>query len=178
MKADIEIIILPYDAADEDSLLRRLVAELTNGSWTRFRAAVAFAKFSGNFKQLLSALNAFATAGNSVQLTFGADIFGANTKGTDFEAIEVLLSELGTVPKVDIFLYHEKGRTFHPKIYLFDSEAARQARVIIGSSNWSKGGMMTNVEVDAVINLDLANEEHQASYLRIVECFRTYWSEQ
>ena len=59
---DIEIILLPYAVADGNSLLHRLIAELGKPDWTALRCAVAFAKQSGNYDQLLQALVGFARA--------------------------------------------------------------------------------------------------------------------
>lgn len=44
-------------------------------------------------------------------------------KGSDFDAIKALLDDFGHLPTVRVYLYHEKSRTFHPKVYLFDAEA-------------------------------------------------------
>ena len=78
MKA--EILLLPYDAAEGASLFHRLIAELSSGDWERFRAAVAFARVSGNSHELLDALLDFASSGRTVSLTFGADTFGADPR--------------------------------------------------------------------------------------------------
>jgi HKD family nuclease len=177
MKTETEIIVLPYDAALRTSLAERLVAELKSSNWTRFRAAIAFAKTSGNYETLLTALSEFAEEGNQITLTFGADTFGKNTKGSDFEALQTLITRLGDYPKVFIHLYHEKNRTFHPKIYLFDSEESKRALLIIGSSNWSQGGMLTNVEASALIHLDLSDEEHLTTFEKMEFYFNEYWSE-
>ncbi len=177
MKTETEIIVLPYDAADGKSLVHRLISELEGGTWERFRAAIAFAKSSGNYKELLAALTSFAQAGNHIGLTFGADTFGKNTKGSDLDAFETLINELSEFPSVRLHLYHEKNRTFHPKIYLFDSKEKVRALLIIGSSNWSHGGMVSNVEADVVIHLDLSDKEHLATYEKMSSCFVDYWSE-
>lgn len=51
----------PYASVEGSSLRRVLVGELTGGRWKRFRAAVAFAKASGNTPDLLDALGQFAS---------------------------------------------------------------------------------------------------------------------
>jgi phosphatidylserine/phosphatidylglycerophosphate/cardiolipin synthase-like enzyme len=178
MNAETEVLILPYDVVDGVSVVKRLVTELQEGGWRRLRAAVHSAKYTGNFPALLDALVTFAGAGNAVELTFGADVFRAGAKGTDYAAIETLLARLDAFASVRLFLYHEAGRTFHPKLYLFDAEAQSKALLIIGSSNWTEGGFVSNVEVDVVVHLDLTDEEHRATYDRIVKCFADYWSEQ
>jgi hypothetical protein len=90
----VELLILPYASAAGRSLLQVLIEELRQGTWSRFQAAVAFAKASGNFPDLLDALRAFAEAGGRVELTFGADIFSGESRGSDLEAIEELVESL------------------------------------------------------------------------------------
>lgn len=177
MRAETEFLILPYDAAGRrgSSLLHRLVAELNGKIWRRMRAAVAFARTSANVKELHDALAGFAEEGGTIGLTFGADQFGGEG-GSDFEAINALAKRLDSYPNVRVHLYHEDGRTFHPKLYLFDDEAEGRARAIVGSSNWSRGGLAENVEVNVIVDLDLADGEHAAAYARLGECFDTYWS--
>ena len=50
--------------------------------------------------------------------------------------------------------------------------------VIVGSSNWSDGGLVQNVEADLLARLDLTNHEQMACYQKIVDCFDKYWSQQ
>ena len=177
MKTNTEILLLPYDSANGASLLHRLISELESGNWSSFRAAIAFVKISGNYKELISALVKFAKGGGTIELTFGADTFGANTKGSDMEAVEVLVKELHKYPAARIFAYHEQGRTFHPKIYLFDSLKNENALVVVGSSNWSYGGLINNIEANVLVHLDLSKSEHLETFDRLEKCFTTYWSE-
>ncbi len=176
--AGIEIILLPYATGEGQSLVQRLICELEKPDWTRLRCAVAFAKQSGNYDQLLNALVAFATRGGLIQLTFGADAFAGDDRGSEFDAIKTLLESLQQQPGVTVCLYHEKGRTFHPKLYLFSNEVEERALLIVGSSNWSDGGFATNVEADLLIQLDLVNAEHNSCYQKVVDCFGQFWSQQ
>ena len=66
MKA--ELLLFPYDAAESKSLFHRLIAELSSGGWARLRAAVAFARVSGNSIELLDALVDFAVFRKNRQL--------------------------------------------------------------------------------------------------------------
>ena len=174
MKA--EIIIFPYDAASGDSLFHRLIAELDSGNWARLRVAVAFARVSGNYRELLASLLKFAASGRTISLTFGADKFGGNS-GTDRRAIEELVTEFDPFPNARVNLYHEEGRTFHPKIYLFDHETDQRALLILGSSNWSYGGLADNVESSVILHLNLSAEEDRCIFDRLDFCFENYWSE-
>jgi HKD family nuclease len=147
---------------------------LKDAKWTSFTAAVAFARSSGNATELLDALTAFAKRGGAIEMTFGANTF-AEGEGSDYEAIEALLKELSNYPNVKLYLYSEPTRTFHPKLYLFAN--ASEAALIIGSSNWTRGGLQGNVEVNVVLRLDLNDAEQKATYDRTVEIYQTYWRE-
>ena len=176
VEAEIEVIVLPYDSAEGASMLARLIAELNSGNWTRFRAAVAFARSSGNDVDLIDALQNFASGGGVVSLTFGADTFAGNAKGSDFDAISEILNVLEP-ESANVYLYHEQGRTFHPKVYLFDNSDTQQGLLIVGSSNWGEGGLVTNIEANIAVHLDLSKSSHEHIYDRVVECFDDFWSE-
>ena len=119
-----------------------------------------------------------AQRGGKIHLTFGADAFKGEDRGSEYLAVETLLETLGKQEGVTICLYHEKGRTFHPKLYLFSNEEGKKALVIVGSSNWSDGGFVQNVEADLLARLDLTNQQQLLCYQKIVDCFDKYWSEQ
>ena len=174
MKTNVELIFLPYGEETQTTMVDVLIRELKDTKWTSFTAAVAFARSSGNAAELLDALAAFANRGGAIEMTFGANTF-AEGEGSDFEAIESLLKELSECPSVKLYLYNEPTRTFHPKLYLFAN--ANEAALIIGSSNWTKGGLQRNVEVNVVLRLDLSDAEQKATYDRTVEIYQTYWRE-
>lgn len=176
MDAKIEVILLPYDSSEGASMLARLTSELNSGAWTRFRAAVAFARSSGNDTQLIEALQNFANRGGLIALTFGADTFAGDAKGSDYDAIEHIVASLDP-EATRVYLYHENGRTFHPKVYLFDNSEEQQALLIVGSSNWGEGGLITNIEANIVVHLDLSDASHAELYTRVNDCFASYWSE-
>jgi HKD family nuclease len=174
----IELLILPYASAAGHSLLKVLIEELNSRRWSRFQAAVAFLKTTGNFPDLVGALSAFAESGGQVELTFGADRFSGETKGSDLEAVQELLEELNELPSAQIYLYHERRRTFHPKMYLFSDQDERSALLIVGSSNWSEGGLVTNVEANVLVRLDLADNDHRKVFDDAQRCFTEYWKEE
>ncbi len=178
MLADIDVFILPYAAVNGNSLLELLIRQFGNGDWTSFRAAIAFCKQSGSDIQgLLDAMERFAEGGNEIEITFGADAFGGETKGSDYDALEKILTKFNDYPNIKIFLYHEKGRTFHPKIYLFSNKEKQQALLIVGSSNWSKGGWVDNIEVNIGVKLNLKEYDHFACYKKMIEHINDYWHE-
>ncbi len=178
MKADVELLIQPYCLPDGRSLLETLIQEFTGGNWAVFRSAVAFARTTGNYTALVLAMLNFAKQGGRIEMTFGADTFSQGNSGSDYQAIKALLSALGEEPTVRLFLYHEKRRTFHPKVYLFANEEENRALLVVGSSNWSTGGFWENVEVNVILRLDLGKKDHSASYHQIQACFDDYWMEQ
>lgn len=177
MLADTEFIILPYASQNGRSILHLLAEELSSGTWDTFRGAVAFAKQSGNEERLLRALTKFAESGGTIALTIGADVFGRATRGSDYDAVKTILETLKPFPSAKIYLYHERYRTFHPKVYLFSNEPAGAALAIVGSSNWTEGGLVENVEANVVIRFDLAQAEHKMVFQEVKGIMERYWTE-
>src|SRR5439155_3910761 len=103
MRADIELMFLPYDDRSRNTLADVLVRELKSGDWTSFHAAVAFTRQTGNFEEIQAALGDFCEAGGAVDLTFGANVF-AETEGSDYDAIETLLKRLENYPDARLYL--------------------------------------------------------------------------
>ena len=179
MRPEVELLILPYASAEGDSLLDRLIEEFQSDSWVEFWGAVGFVKQSGNFPELLDAMRQFATADASRKLrfTFGADVFPGGSKGSDLAAVEAILDVLDELENADVYLYHEKGRTFHPKLYIFSNEETHGALVILGSSNWSEGGLVQNVEANVVMRLDLEENDQRNAFDELRQLFQRYWTE-
>jgi hypothetical protein len=179
MIAKTKILILPYAGVKDKTLLHLLVDEFSDDRWTHFQSATAFAKRSGNYKELLEAMSSFAARGGRIEITFGADIFGADVAGSEYEAIEMLLKEFQAQQNVKLFLYHDKkrGRTFHPKIYLFSNEANNEALFIMGSSNWSAGGFYDNIEADVIVELDLSAAEQMQCFANLQSFFSNFWQQ-
>lgn len=167
-------MFLPYAGKQQRTLADVLICELGRSRWTSFRAAIAFARQSGNHPKLLEALVHFAQRGGQIEMTFGANTFSGGDEGSDYEAIKTLLNELREFPTARICLYNESSRTFHPKLYLFADKKA--ALLILGSSNWSHGGLETNVEMNVLLHLNFSSPEHKAAYDDAVAVFETYWS--
>lgn len=177
MRADVEVLFLPYASASGDSLAVRLIQHLRSGQWTRFRAGVAFAKSTGNVPELVTALSEFANAGHSVQLTFGADTFSGENPGSEYDAIRTLVHGLAERTSASVSLYREQGRIFHPKVFLFDAEGENRALLVAGSSNWSEGGLIRNVEASVLVSLDLTRPEHLELYRHAVSIVERFWQE-
>lgn len=173
----LQLLILPYSSADGRSLLQVLIDEFRSEEWACFQSAVAFVSASGNFPDLLRAMLDFAHRGNEIQMTFGADSFSRESRGSDYQALEAILQTLVDEPLVEVYLYHERGRTFHPKIYLFSNEEDNRALLIVGSSNWSTGGLVQNIEASLLARLDLTNEAHRKCFDDAQRCFSQFWRE-
>ena len=177
MPSNHKVIIHPYSSAIGESLLEILIAELSSGKWTRFQSAVAFLKPSGHFESLLAAMLTFVEDGGELVMTFGSDLFG-DAQGSDFDALTILLELFADYPqRVNFFLYHERGRTFHPKLYLFANEQTEKALISVGPSNWSRGGLLDNVEVNLLLELDLSFETDKRIFDDIQGKFQGYWVE-
>jgi HKD family nuclease len=177
MLALVELIVLPYAGLRNRTILHLLVQELMSGRWRRFQAAVAFAKESGNSPDLIDAMARFLKNNGEIEITFGANTFGPDARGSEYEAIQRLLQRMQGTGNFKLHLYYERDRTFHPKLYLFSNEETKRALLIIGSSNWSAGGFYDNVEANAVIWLDLSDGEHYACFMDLENYFSDFWRE-
>ena len=137
-----------------------------SGSWTHFRAAIAFVKRSGT-RHVARALADFARAGH-VEIIVGID-----HQGTSVEGLQDLLEAVS--PRGRVVIFHNRlPFTFHPKIYLFKSSVA--AEVMIGSGNLTEGGLFTNYEAALRLSLDLSDPE-RAALLRSMEKILDTWAD-
>ena len=177
MLTDTQIIVLPYSSTEGNSILEILIQELKSGNWKSFQAAVAFVKNSGMFDDFMGAIKHFVDSDGKVSITCGADVFKGNESGSDYEAIKQLLQTIEDSDESNIYLYHEIGRTFHPKIYFFSNEEDQKAMLIIGSSNLTAGGLVNNVEANVIIEFDLSKEDHLTEFEKMNNYFNKYWIE-
>jgi hypothetical protein len=175
MLVDIELLVLPYSSAAGRSVLSVLIEQFNDGDWCTFKGAVAFAKTTGNFPDLIDAITGFLDRDGVVSLTFGADIFAGNARGSDYDAILELLEAFRGRERAEVFIYQEPGRTFHPKIYLFESALRQEALLIVGSSNWSEGGLAQNVEANVLMRFDLSEPAHKAAIDDLNAKFNAFW---
>ena len=146
--------------------LGEYLTENFSGSWTHFRAAVAFVKRSGT-RHVASALADFSRAGH-VEIIAGID-----HRGTSSEGLQDLLEAVS--PKGRVIVFHNRlPFTFHPKVYLFKSSTG--ADVVIGSGNLTEGGLFTNYEAAVRLRLDLVDPD-QAAALRSIEHVLDAWAD-
>ena len=115
---------------------------------TDIRIAVAFLKKSGIVK-VQKALN-FSLIQNNANMEF---IVGLDFKTTDHEALVELQNLKSKYSNFKFYCFGDKNDNynslvFHPKIYLFNN--AKRYTAVVGSSNFTAGGLSTNFEVNAV----------------------------
>ena len=137
-----------------------------SGSWTHFRAAVAFVKRSGT-RHIAEVVSAFARTSH-VEIVAGID-----HQGTSAEGLRYLLAAAAPNGRV-IVLHNRLPFTFHPKVYLFKSPGA--AELLIGSGNLAEGGLFTNYEASLRLTLDLAAPD-QATIPQSIEHVLDIWAD-
>jgi len=131
--------------ATDNPLRDLLLACLRDPRYDQFRFMVAFARWSGLFL-LDTDLQSFAQRrGTSIRGYVGTDL-----GGTTIEAL-TYLSEL---PKAEIFVVdaNTPAVVFHPKIFEFSGTPGWLT--VIGSSNMTMGGLLSNVEASVVLTGD------------------------
>jgi HKD family nuclease len=143
-----------------------LKQSLADAQWAEFRAAVAFVKRSGT-KHVYGSLEEFSKRGGIVRISAGLD-----GGGTSAEGLTDLIRSLGDRGQVFVFK-NANSSTFHPKIYLFSNATA--AEVIIGSGNFTEGGLFTNYEASVLLRLSLSVADDAALLAKIVEAL-DIWS--
>ena len=137
-----------------------------SGSWTHFRAAIAFVKRSGT-RHIEGSLASFAR-NHDVEIIAGID-----HRGTSYEGLESLLHAVSPGGRVVVF-HNPTFRTFHPKVYLFKSSVA--ADMVVGSGNLTSGGLSVNYEASVRLRLNLTNP-NEAAILECVEDVLDRWSD-
>ena len=120
--------------------------ELQNANSVKM--AVAFLKYSG-VKVIEQALNSCLNKNGNVEIIVGLDF-----KTTDPQSMHYFIQLQKQVPNLTFYCYGDKGENktdvvFHPKIYLF--EKGQETTGIVGSTNLTRGGLLTNFEVNVVI---------------------------
>jgi len=120
--------------------------ELTNAIDTKI--AVAFMKYTG-IKVIQESLINTLEKNGQVEIIAGLDF-----KTTDPKAIKFLIDLKSEFKYLKFFCFGDKKENktdivFHPKIYLFKNK--NELTSIIGSTNLTGGGLMTNFEVNTII---------------------------
>jgi len=120
--------------------------ELQNANSAKI--AVAFLKYSG-VKVIEKALDSFLKNNGIIEIIAGLDF-----KTTDPQSMHYFIQLQKQVSNLKFYCYGDKDENktdvvFHPKIYLF--EKGRETTGIVGSTNLTRGGLLTNFEVNVVI---------------------------
>ncbi len=109
--------------------------------------AVAFLKYSG-IQVIENALHQCLKNGGKIELIAGLDF-----KTTDPKSLHYFIQLKKSNHNIKFYCFGDKGKNktdivFHPKIYLF--EKGRETTGIVGSTNLTRGGLISNFEVNTV----------------------------
>ena len=80
-----------------------------------------------------------------------------------------LVSELSDLPNTQVRLFCDEKKLFHAKIYCF--KGADKVKVVVGSSNFTAGGLFHNVEMNALFITGHGDPEIQ----RLYTMYKKYW---
>ena len=132
--------------------LRALLQDAVSGKYDEVVFLSAFAKRAGIIR-LQPALDALKASTSTL-----TSIVGFDHNGTSREAVE-LLSNLSD----RFFIVHSTRPdvTFHPKAYLFKGPTL--ASLLIGSSNFTAGGLFSNMELGVELAYDLPADASELS---------------
>ena len=111
------------------------------------RIAIAFLKYSG-IRVIEKSLDQCLKNNGSVEIIAGLDF-----KTTDPQSMHYLIQLQKSVPNLKFYCYGDKdvnknNIVFHPKIYLFQGK--KETTGIVGSTNLTQGGLMTNFEANVI----------------------------
>lgn len=109
--------------------------------------AVAFLKYTG-IKVIEKSMRQCLDNGGSLELIAGLDF-----KTTDSKSLQYFINLKKEYSKVNFYCFGDRkdnktNIVFHPKIYLFEKQ--KETTGIVGSANMTRGGLMTNFEVNTV----------------------------
>lgn len=121
--------------------------ELQNSVDTQI--AVAFLKYTG-IKVIDKSLKISLNNGGKFELIAGLDF-----KTTDPKSMLYFINLKKEYPGLKFYCYGDKKNNktdvvFHPKIYLFNN--GKETTSIVGSTNMTGGGLLTNFEVNTIFN--------------------------
>jgi hypothetical protein len=137
----VEFVAQPYE--DESNLCQFIEGACEDSDCAGLIFVVAWAKRSG-LGVVAEDLRAFRGRGGTSTLLVGISQGGASRQGLEMAAD--LFDR--------VFIVHDEGVTFHPKVYL--AEGSTRARLLVGSANLTAGGLQANYEASLHVELDLA----------------------
>jgi hypothetical protein len=150
-----KISMVGQPAADSGNLHGFLTSGCADTRYAELRFATAWAKQSGLIR-VKDAFASFRARGGRITALVGISEGGATRQGLHL-----------TVSACDLpYVFHDAGRTFHPKVYLFSGKD--DWSLFIGSNNVTAGGTFWNYEAA----LEVSGSRHDpdgAPLLRQVE---------
>ena len=140
-----------------DFLLRVLADKSINS----LDIAVAWAKRSG-LRIVEDAFRTFRARGGRIRMIVGISEGGATRQGLE---MAVSLTD-------EAFIFHNPGRTFHPKVYA--AYGRTTAEVLVGSHNLTAGGSARNYEAGTLCELNLKDLEDKRYLESVVNGYFEY----
>lgn len=128
---DVRFVAQPFD--DGTDLRDFLHAVATGPDVVTLRIVVAWAKRSG-LRRAADDLKSIRDRGGKVLAIVGVSEGGATEQGLSALMLQTDESHV----------FHDAGRTFHPKVYLADAD--QRALLLVGSNNFTAGGLAWNYE--------------------------------
>jgi len=119
-------------------VVRDALDEVFAGATTA-KVAVAYARDTGLNEA--SGLRRFIDGGGKLRFLAGVDF-----ELTELRTLDSLARGQGVETRVYLLTALEQRRTFHPKVYL--AQRGDEVRALVGSSNFTAGGLRTNVEAN------------------------------
>lgn len=137
----VRFVVQPY--ADGEDLRDFLEAVAADSTLDTMRIVVAWTKRSG-LARVANDIKAIRDRGGRILAVVGVSEGGATQQGLQ-----------GLIDAVDeAGVFHDAGRTFHPKVYL--ATGVSHALLLVGSHNLTAGGVAWNYEAGLWCELDLS----------------------
>jgi HKD family nuclease len=124
-----------------------------HGDFDTFQIAVAWAR-SGGIRPLFDLMRRFRQNGGQIEVVVGIDL-----NGTSLQALR-MFREVAQTVRIFQNAHPRLRPTYHPKLYLFSGPAS--AAVVLGSSNFTMGGLYVNYEQNIRLDLDLAGNDDRS----------------
>jgi len=101
-------------------------------------------------------------------------VVGIDQNGTDMAALDILLKL-----NIETYIWHNPQRQhiFHPKIYLFEAPH-ETAHLLMGSSNFTQGGLFNNYEAMLWLQFDLTLPTEAEQYITLKQSLAVYLNPQ
>lgn len=141
---------------ESECLLDFMTREVASKSYKRISACAAYATYKGT-----TLVRSLLSGRNDARYRW---LIGLDDAFTDPEALRIAINTYGAETRVAEL--QAKGKRFHPKAYLLDSNEQGTATLIIGSCNLTEAALTKNCEVYAACYAATTLEVNQ---------LRAYW---